>query len=133
MKRILLIVVTAAVLMLFASPHAFAICQSCPGNGSLNAMCYTLTVCERGATLGACVLKDRVGADGQVAYRYCDGEGSTQDANCNGNDISCANNSPSNGGDSGSGNSGCTISAGDVCPASCSTCKKNDIDMMIDW
>jgi hypothetical protein len=131
MKRILLIVATVG--GPDAVRYSARLC-SLPvvsGMGSLDATCWTLTVCEKGATMGACVVKDRVGADGQVAYKYCDGLGTKQDSNCNGNDLSCAANGGRDGGGDGSGSSGCTISSGDVCPASCSTCKKEDMDMII--
>jgi hypothetical protein len=66
MKRSLVLAAGMLVLMLFHPGTASAICQTCPGMGSLNATCWTLTTCERGATMSACVVKERVDGNGNV-------------------------------------------------------------------
>lgn len=131
MKRIGLPAAVMLMFLLTYAPRAFAVCQSCPGMGSLSAQCYTLGMCERGATMSACVLMDHTVGD-TVTYRYCDSFGTSAGAECNGNDMSCANGGGGvGGGGGGGGGGGCTISGGETCPADCSSC--NNEDLFYQW
>ena len=128
MKRVLLLMLGALALMLFCPATVWATCQTCPGNGSLTAMCWTLDRCERGATMSACVVKERVDASGNTTSLYCDPMGTTAGPECNGNDIACANGGGGPGaGGGGGGGGGCAIGFGEVCPASCSSCSFDDM------
>jgi hypothetical protein len=128
MKRSLVFAAGILILMLSDPGTASATCQSCPGMGSMSAMCWTLTNCERGATMSACVVKERTDSNGNVTSLYCDGFGTTAGSDCNGNDISCANGGGGPGAGGGGGGGGaCTISGGEVCPADCSSCSIEDM------
>jgi hypothetical protein len=129
MKRLLIPGVALVIVSLFASPNAYAVCQTCRGMGPPTATCWTLTACERGANMSACVVGERT-ANG-TTYQYCDSMGTTEGPECNGADPSCANTGGGGtpGGGTGGGTGGnCTVSGGETCPAQCSTCgtKNND-------
>jgi hypothetical protein len=111
----------AILLTVFLSPDAFAICQKCNDDITPTAQCYTLTMCETGATMSACVVVDVLDPYGQVAGKSCDDMDTTQGPECNGADPSC---SPSGGTGGGGGGGQCTSTGvgGWDCPAECGTC-----------
>ena len=123
MKRFLFSAGTAIMISLLLPDHAFAICQTCNNNNTLNAMCWTISACDSGATMSACVVKDVIDPKtGVVTSRYCDSVNTTQGPECNGADPSCSSGTGTTGSGSTSGGSDCVINTGDVCPAQCGGC-----------
>src|SRR6266536_4880242 len=107
MKRFLFSLGTAFVLLLLLPNHAYAICQKCNNDNTLSAMCWTLTSCESGATMSACVVAEEIDPKtGQVASRHCDSQGTTQGSECNGADSSCSSGGGGGSGGGGTGGSG---------------------------
>jgi hypothetical protein len=129
MRRFLLALGTIVGAVLFLPNQAYAVCQTCNNDNTLSAMCWTLNMCDSGATMGACVVKEMFDQKtGQVTNRYCDSMGSQPGPECNGADPSCHSPGPG-AGDPGPGPGGgggdCDIAMGDVCPAQCAVCTVN--------
>ncbi|HEX2832291.1 MAG TPA: hypothetical protein VHW00_04710 [Thermoanaerobaculia bacterium] len=111
MKRLFFLSSALFLFLLIPSEKAYAICQMCDGNNTLDAMCVTLGPCDRWATMGACVVMERYDSNGEVTSRYCDSMGSRPSVNCNGNSPTCT----------GQGTE-CNIGWFDECPAECLLC-----------
>lgn len=129
MKRFLISWSAVVIVALFAATDAYAICQTCRGALTADAQCVTLTMCEQGANMSACVEKDRIMSG--TYLEYCDSMGTEAGPECNGADASCH----TGGGNSGGGNTGggstggsCTVSGGEVCPAQCASCGTRNND-----
>lgn len=120
-------VAAAFVCALWSAP-TYAICQSCPGMGSLQGDCYTITdPCHYlEATMGACV---RVpvydDTTHQLLYYKCDGMGSQPGPECKSQPGSCGGNGNGPGGGGSTADGGeCTISGG-ACPPECMMCTQS--------
>jgi hypothetical protein len=111
LKRLLLLSSLFVFCLLIPTEKAYAVCQTCTSDNSLEAMCFTLGECERWATMGACVVMERFDENGEVTTRYCDSMGTRPSFNCNGNGTNCT----------GQGTE-CNIGWFDECPAQCLLC-----------
>ena len=118
-------VFAAGIVIAMWSASAYAICQSCPGMGSLQGDCYTITdPCQyHTATMGACVRVPHYNENGELIYYTCDGLGSQPGPECA---QGCGGDHGDGGGGSGGG-SGCTLTGGQ-CPPECMSCS-DDLDI----
>ena len=118
MKRWFMTSGLALFLLLFAA-DAQAICQTCVNEGTSSAMCWTISACQQGATMSACVVR------GTGSYLWCDPMGTAEGSECNGNASYCTGGGGGGTGGGGFGG-GCTIDYGETCPADCSGCQYRD-------
>jgi len=88
-KRLMLFIAAVALVVLICPNSAYAVCQKCNNDNSVNAMCWTLGMCEQGATMSACFVTETFNPDGTVQSRHCDADGTVQGPECNGADPSC--------------------------------------------
>lgn len=105
-KRLALFTAVIALVVLICPNSAYAVCQKCNNDNTANAMCWTLSMCEQGATMSACFVTETFNADGSILSRHCDSDGTVEGTECNGHDPSCTSSGGGTGGTGGPGGGG---------------------------
>lgn len=120
MRQFLFVVIAAVAL--FATVEAKAVCQDCPGNGTVNAQCVVVGQCDR-AIYAACYERQNFDANGQLVSEQC--VGSAAGSDCNKPASYCGGGGDPGGGGGGGGGGGCSLGP-TGCPSYCSSCEMND-------